>query len=178
VNPSSIARRYAKALFELAVEENRFEETGRELKVLSAALEADPELMAALASPTSREERLSAAEVLVATLKPGPSLANGLRLLAERRRLPDLCAIERVYRDLADERTGRVRARVVSAVPLAEDAVQRIGAALALATRRNVVVERAVDPSILGGAVAQVGSHVFDGSLKNQIQQLKQQLKA
>lgn len=179
MNPSSIARRYAKALFELAVEDGRFEETGRELAALSRAVEADEALSVALRSPsTTREDRMAVAEAMAAAIKATPTLANALRLLAERRRLADLPLLERVYRDLADEKAGRVRARVTSAVPLSEEAVQQLSAAIAKATARTLVVERVVDKAILGGAVAQVGSQVFDGSLRNQFEQLKQQLKA
>jgi F-type H+-transporting ATPase subunit delta len=179
VNASGIARRYAKALFELAVEDGGFEQTGRELVALRSAFESDPSLVVALSSPlTTREDRLGVAEALVAAIRPGPTLANTLRLLADRRRLADLPAIERTYRELADEKAGRVRARLVSAAPLSEETAALIGAALAQATQRTVVVERAVDPALLGGAVAQVGSQVFDGSIRNQIEQLKQQLKA
>lgn len=179
VNPSGISRRYAKALFELAVEEGRFEETGRELASFVRAFETDPGLAVALASPsTTREDRLAVAEALIAAIKPSTTLANTLRLLADRRRLGDLPSLERTYRELADQKAGRVRAKVTSAVPLTEDAAARIGAALTAATQRTVVIERAVDPTILGGAVAQVGSQVFDGSIRNQIEQLKAQLKA
>jgi F-type H+-transporting ATPase subunit delta len=179
VNPSSIARRYARALFELAVEDGQFEAIGRELATIREALESDPDMLAALHSPsTTREERAAVAEALIRALKSGPTLANSLRLLADRRRLTELPAIERVYRDLADDKAGRVRAQVVSAVPLTEDAAGKLVAALSKATRRNVVVERSVNASILGGAVAKVGSQVFDGSIKSQLAQLKEQLKA
>ena len=179
VNPSRIARRYAKALFELSVEEGRFEQTGQELGAIGAAVDSDPELVRALSSPsTTREDRLGMAEALIAALKPGPALANALRLMAERRRLAELSSVARVYRDLTDERSGRLRARVISAKALPDEAAQRIGAALSAATRHEVVLERSVDPALLGGAVAQLGSRVFDGSVKNQIAQLKQQLKA
>ncbi|MGC4117816.1 MAG: F0F1 ATP synthase subunit delta [Myxococcales bacterium] len=179
MNASGISRRYAKALFELAVEDGKFEEMGRELASLRAAFESDPALVTALANPaTTREDRMSVAEALIGALKPSPLLANTLRLLADRRRLADLPALERTYRDLADEKSGRVRAKVTTAVPLAEDVATHLSAALQKATAHTVVVERAVDPAILGGAVAQVGSQVFDGSIRNQIEQLKQQLKA
>jgi len=179
VNASGISRRYAKALFELAVEDGRFEEIGRELAMLEGAFSADPELTAALNSAaTTHEERMAVAEALIAAIKPSPLVANTLRLLADRRRLGDLPALERTYRDLADAKAGRVRAKVTSAVPLSEEAAARIAAALKAATAANVIVERAVDPAILGGAVAQVGSQVFDGSLRNQFEQLRTQLKA
>jgi F-type H+-transporting ATPase subunit delta len=178
VNPSSIARRYAKALFELAAEEGRVDEVGAQLAELRVALDSDPDLLAALRSPASREQRLALAEALVAALKASPTLANTLRLLADRARLAQLGEVEAVFRALADERAGRIRARVVSAVPLSDDAAARVSAALAQATHRNVVLERAVDSEILGGLVAQVGSKVFDASIRNQIAQLRRQLKA
>jgi len=178
VNPSSIARRYARALFDLAVEEGRFEETGKELAAIRAGLESDPTLDAALRSPSTREQRQGLAEALIAALKPSVSLANTLRLLADRGRLAELPTIEAVYRTFADEKAGRVRARVTSAVVLTDDAAAKLRVALSAATKREVVLERAVDPAILGGVVAQVGSQLFDGSIKNQLSQLKRQLKA
>lgn len=179
MNASGIARRYAKALFELAVEEGKFEEVGRELAALRAAFESDPDLGTALANPAaSREDRKAFAEALIGALKPSPMLANMLRLMADRRRLADLPALERTYRELADQKASRVRARVTTAVPVTEEVASHLVAALQKVTRGNVIIERAVDPAILGGAVAQVGSQVFDGSLRNQIEQLKQQLKA
>lgn len=179
MNSSGIARRYAKALFDLAVEEGRFEEIGQELASVSAAFKADPNLIAALRSPsTTREERLAVASALADAVRARPILANTLKLLADRARLAELSDVERVYRELADDRSGRLRAKVVSAIPLSDEAAARLGMALSKATRRNVVVERSVDANILGGVIAQVGSEVFDGSIRNQISQLKQQLKA
>ena len=179
MNPSSIARRYAKALFELASDEGKLEEVGAQLEAARAALESDADLLGVLKSPsTTHEDRLAVAEALAREIKAGPTLANALRLLADRRRLADLPAMAGVYRALADERAGRVRARVTSAVPLGDDAAAKLAAALGAATQRNVVLERAVDKAILGGVVTQVGSQVFDGSILNQLAQLKRQLKA
>jgi F-type H+-transporting ATPase subunit delta len=178
VNTTSIARRYARALFELAVEEGRFEEVGAELARVASALESDPDLMVALRNPvTSREEKLHLAEAISAALKLSPLVANGLRLLAERSRLADLPLLERVYRELADAKAGRLRARVISAVPLSEESARSIARLLSGTGVRNVVVERSVDPSILGGVVAQVGSKVYDGSLRTQLGELGRQLK-
>lgn len=178
MNTTSIARRYARALFELAVEESRFEEVGAELARVAAALEADPDLMVALRNPvTSREEKLQLAEAISAALKLSPLVANGLRLLAERSRLADLPLLERAYRALADAKAGRLRARVISAVPLSEESARSIARLLSGTGVRNVVVERSVDPSILGGVVAQIGSKVYDGSLRTQLGELGRQLK-
>ncbi len=178
MNISSVSRRYARALFELAVEEGRFEEAGAELARVAAVLEADPALVVALRNPvTSREEKLHLAEVISGALKLSPMVANGLRLLAVRSRLADLPQLERFYREMADVKAGRLRARVVSAVPITEESARRIAQLVSGAAARSVVVERSVDASILGGIVAQVGSKVYDGSLKTQLRELGRLLK-
>jgi F-type H+-transporting ATPase subunit delta len=179
VNISSIARRYARAVFELAVEEGRFEEVGRELAVVRVALQTDADLMAALTNPsTTREEKLRVIDALAPALKLSGTVVNALRLLAERNKLVSLPQVEAVYRDMADQKAGRLRAKVISAVPLSEEAAASIAAGLSKATSRNVVIDRAVDPRVLGGVVAQVGSMVYDGSVKSQLEDLKKQLKA
>jgi F-type H+-transporting ATPase subunit delta len=178
VNTSSISRRYARAIFELAVDEGRFEEVGAELARVVSVLEADPDLVVALRNPvTSREEKLHLAEVIGGVLKLSAVVANGLKLLAERSRLSDLLHLQRFYGEMADEKAGRLRARVVSAVPITEESARKIAQLVSGAAARSVVVERSVDASILGGVVVQVGSKVYDGSLKTQLRELGRQLK-
>jgi F-type H+-transporting ATPase subunit delta len=179
LNENSIARRYARAVFDLAVEAQQFEEVGRELARVRAALEADPSLLEVLRDPRiTREERQGVAGALIEALGTGSIVANTLRLMADRARLAEVPALEQVYRQLADERAGRVRAQVVSARPLTEDDARHIAQLLERVTRRNVILERRVDPGLLGGVVARVGSRVYDGSLRNQFERLEKQLKA
>ena len=159
----SIARRYAKALFSLAA--------------LGAALAGSPELRDALASPASREQRRALAEGLARPLALEREPANLLLLLAERNRLGQLAAVADAFRALADEKLGRVRARLVSAVPLGGAAASGIAEKLAAAAKAEVLVERAVDPVLLGGVVAQVGSVVYDGSVRTQLEALRRALK-
>ncbi len=78
---------------------------------------------------------------------------------------------------MADARSGRVRGKVTSAVPLAAEAVANLTRSLEQITQRAVVLETAVDPSLLGGVSAQVGSVVYDGSLKTQLEDMRRQLK-
>ena len=79
--------------------------------------------------------------------------------------------------ELADVELGRVRARVTSAVPLDDASVAAIAEKLAASTQKKVLVERVVDPAILGGVVAQVGSLVYDGSVRTQLEDLRKTLK-
>lgn len=176
---ASIARRYGKALFELAEEEGRFEEIGDTLSSLSQAIRDNAELEALLCDPVgSRDAMLAVVEALGTGLELDPLLQNLLRLMAGRRRLHALADVASVYAELADRKVGRVRARVTSATELPEEILKQIRTGLERATAKQVVADRAVDPRILGGVVAQIGSTVFDGSLKAQLEDLGKQLKA
>jgi hypothetical protein len=79
--------------------------------------------------------------------------------------------------DLADARLGRVRAKVTSAVPLAPEEAKRIAQKLAQGAGAEVIVETLVDEALLGGVVAQVGSLVYDGSVRSQLEELRRAMK-
>jgi F-type H+-transporting ATPase subunit delta len=174
----SIARRYAKALFDLAVEQNQVEPWAQSLLSLKKAVEGSPELRQVLQNPVyTREQRHGLAAELARAAQLGPDPANLLKLLADRNRLAYLSGIADTFGRLADDKLGRVRATVTSAVPMEAAAVAALEHKLAAATRAQVVLERAVDPALLGGAVAQVGSFVYDGSLRSQLEDLRRTLK-
>jgi F-type H+-transporting ATPase subunit delta len=132
-----------------------------------------------LHNPTvSRQEKVKFAQVVAQAMHANRLVANTLLLMAEKGRLAYLPQVERFYAEFADRRAGRLRATVISAVPLENQAVQRMGEIFSRATRQNVTIKRQVDPSIIGGIVAQIGSQLFDGSTRNQLAQLKKQLQA
>ena len=186
----SIARRYAKALFSLADEKGQIEQWAKGLEVLRHLL-TWPELREAVSNPSmERERRRAIAKGLaVAVEVASPKLLaaavlgleedvrNLLLLLADRNRLAYLPAILDNYRALSDQRLGRVRAKVTSAVALGDDESRRIADNLARATKAQVILETAVDPSLLGGVVAQVGSLVYDGSVRAQLEELRRAMK-
>jgi F-type H+-transporting ATPase subunit delta len=174
----SIARRYAKALFSLAVEKGRVEPWSESLQSLKEGVEGSPDLREVLSNPVySREQRRAIVEKLAAALRLESEPANLLFLLGDRNRLGYLGAIVDTFRALADEHLGRVRAKVTSAVPLDTSAAQAIADRLSQATKATVLLDREVDPALLGGVVAQVGSLVYDGSLRTQLEDLRRQLK-
>jgi F-type H+-transporting ATPase subunit delta len=174
----SIARRYAKALFSLADEQGQVEQWSAGLDGLGRALTSSPELRETLSSPVfEKEQRRGVVAALGKALGFTGSAADFLLLLADRDRLAYLPAIIQDFRDLADARLGRVRAKVTSAVPLAPGEAQRIAEKLAQAEKAQVIVETAVDAALLGGAVAQVGSMVYDGSVRSQLEELRRAMK-
>jgi F-type H+-transporting ATPase subunit delta len=97
-------------------------------------------------------------------------------LLLERRRIVLLPSIARAYRDMADAHLGRVRAQITSAEPLAAAALDRVRRSLEQRTGKQVIVETAVDPDLIGGLVARVGDLVLDGSVRTQLSDLRAKL--
>jgi F-type H+-transporting ATPase subunit delta len=174
----SITRRYAKALFDIAVEQGKVEAWSESLLSLKGAVESSAELRDVLVNPIyTKDQRRAIAGKLVAALRLDPEPANLLYLLGDRNRLAYLGAIVDTFGVLADEKLGRVRARVTSAVPLDPPSAQAIADKLARATSAQVIVDRTVDPSLIGGVVAQVGSLTFDGSVRTQLEDLRRTLK-
>jgi len=173
-----IARRYAKALFGLATETGKVEAWATSLLSLKQAVEGSPDLRDVLSNPVySKDQRRAIVEKLASGLSLDSEPRSLLLLLGDRNRLSYLSAIVDTFRDYADEHLGRVRAKVTSAVKLDEAAAQAIADKLSHATKATVLLDRAVDPAILGGVVAQVGSIVFDGSVRTQLEDLRTQLK-
>lgn len=171
----SIARRYARALLE-AVGDS-FERPHADLMALVRSIEASPEAIAFFADPTVRkEEKRAFVERWIEGSKIDPMIANLLRLLADRDRLALLPGIARVFDAMVDERKGRVKARVRSAVELTDEETTKLRDALTRATQKEVELEVGVDPEILGGLIAEVGSTVFDGSMRTQLASLRKEL--
>jgi F-type H+-transporting ATPase subunit delta len=174
----TIARRYAKALFALAVESKRVEPWAQTLEALRSAVLGSPDLRDVLSNPVySKDQRRAIVAQLAAALKLDPEPANLLFLLGDRNRLGYLAAVVDTFRELADQHLGRLRAKVTSAVKLDDGAAQAIADELSRKHGAQILLDRAVDPAILGGVVAQVGSLVYDGSVRTQLEDLRKQLK-
>jgi len=173
----SVARRYAKALFEIGVADGSFERYGKELDDLAKVYDDAPDLRVALENPMVKvTEKQAVLSRILPRVAPSPQMGRFANLLLERGRLGLLRGIARAYRQLADARAGQVRARVTSAKPLGEPELDRVRRALEARTGRKVIIETAVDPELIGGVVARVGDLVLDGSVRARLGELRQKL--
>jgi F-type H+-transporting ATPase subunit delta len=173
MHSTAAARRYARALFSLAGEEARVAEVRDELAALGRVFNENADLQHAIFRPLHpAAERRAVLGAVGASLGSSRTVTNFLRLLVDRRRLIDFDAICQEYCRLADVAAGRILAEVVSATPLREEQRERLRHALAARTGKQVELAESVDPALLGGAVANVGGMVFDGSLRTQLAQL------
>lgn len=173
----SVSRRYARALFSIGVDRGTFEQLGKELDAVAELWVGSSELREALANPVFKaSEKRAVMEKILPRLAPTLDVQKFVLLLLERRRLPAVPNIARAYRDMADEHTGRVRATVTSAQPLAAAELERVRQSLARRTGKQVLIEASVDSALIGGLVARVGDLVLDGSVRTQLGTLRDKL--
>lgn len=173
----SVARRYAKALFELGVSQGAVDRFGQELEDLMRAYDQSNDFRLAMQNPVVKPaEKQAILRAVLPRVAPSPEVQRFAGLLLTRGRISLLRIISRAYRELADARAGQVRATVTTATPLGAGDLDRVRRALERRTGRKVIVETAVDPDLIGGVVARVGDLVLDGSVRTQLDEMRRRL--
>jgi F-type H+-transporting ATPase subunit delta len=173
-----IAKRYSRALFNLASEAKAIEQHGSELDEFNRILKDLPELGNALRNPLYPEAaKKTLFQKVASQLELSPIVKNFLTLLVEKGRIQHLPEIADYYHRLMDEHSGIARAKVKAASELGEAEVGEIAAALEKKFGKKIIVEYEVDPSLVGGVFAQIGDLVLDGSVKRQLLNFKESLK-
>lgn len=173
----TIARRYAGALADVAVESGQSDLTQQELRDWEAMMTQNRDLFTAFSNPSIAhltKERLL--EELISRANPSKTTANFLRVLLRNSRLVELSAINEKFAEVLDERNGVTSANVISARELSEEEKAELKANLQKMTGKEVNLEFSIDENVIGGAVTRVGSVVYDGSVKTQLESLKQQM--
>ena len=167
----SVARRYAKALYELATEDNAVGEIG-------AALSEVAKAVSEIGADALREEALDAdarsaiGNALAAKVGRDGTLGKFFKLVADRDRLGRLPQIAQWYAKLADEAAGRVEVGITAAGKLAEPQIEAIRAAFKQIAKREVVARIDTDPELLGGAIVELDGRVYDGSIRSALARL------
>ena len=171
---NAIARRYAKALVQLAAEEQRMEPIHGELTRFETVLLAQNALKSVLINPAyGIDEKRAIMQDVIGRLDISGTVANFMLLLLDRGRIGFLSAIIASYGAYADELSGVVRPILCTAMPLEADQVQGIKDVLIKATGKKVVLSVEVDPALIGGVVTKIGDMVYDGSIRTQLNQIE-----
>ena len=175
---SSVARRYARALFSLAQEAGvgAIDTVSAQLGAVAEALSVSDASHALLSPGTPPARQRAAVDSLASSLLP--LVVSFLKLLIERGRFEGLPQIASAFAAMVDLAQGRVRATVTAAQPLSDQDVALVQQALAKATGKTITLSAAVDPSLVGGLTADVGGVLYDGSIKTQLAKLRESLKA
>ncbi len=175
---TTLAKRYATALVEIAQEKNALDKYAEDLDSLSKLVEESRDFREILINPVfTRDDKKKIAGPVLQKMGADPMVINFVYLLIDRKRIDQLAGIEKAFRAKVDDIRGITRGQVVSAEPLGAAELGRVTDALAKVTGKQVVVTTKVDPSLIGGLVARVGDMVFDGTIRTQLNQLKESLK-
>ena len=174
---NELIRGYAEALFAVVKAEGELDRVEDELYRFGKVLDSNHELKQALSDRSiDRTQRTKILDELLADKVSQHTLAL-LSMVVEQGRGKQLPEIVTQLSSLAAEARDAVVAEVRSAVPLDDKQQQELAAALSKATKKKVEVKVIVDPSVLGGVVAQVGDTVIDGTIKHRLDQMKEQVR-
>jgi F-type H+-transporting ATPase subunit delta len=170
-----IAQVYARALFEVAQERDSLDEIRSELGAFADAMHSSRDLMLFFFSPyfSAQEKKDGLKRALT---DPNPEFENFLEALIERHRMPVIFRIRTEFDGLWDEARRLLPVKVTSAVALDEATINQIGERIGSQVDREIQLSSDVDPDILGGIVLRVGNLILDASIKNRLEQLRQQV--
>jgi len=173
----AVAQRYAKALVEVAFEENIEHKVTEDLRTYEEIFHAVPGLLDTLHNPAvtrTAKERLL--HEIMARYPVDGITSNFLRVLLRHNRIRFFTSICEAYEKLVSERKGMMHARVTTAEPLSETEVLRLAEKLGTVTGKQVKIDLETDSEILGGVIVQMGSTVYDGSVRTRLTEMRRLL--
>jgi F-type H+-transporting ATPase subunit delta len=172
-----IARVYAEALFDSAKKAKKLDAIHEQLGEFADALAGNREMQLFFFSPyfSSAEKEEGLDKALDGA---EPELANFLKLLIEKHRMPVIFRIRRNLDALWAKENKRLGVTVTSAVELDPEVVEQIGKEIEKQTGQTVELQSRVDPNVIGGLVLQVGNMVLDASVKNRLDKLRRSVAA
>src|SRR5712692_759747 len=173
----TVARRYASALADVVLQRGEAAEVQAELASWEEMIQLTPNLLEVFRNPTiALDHKRAVLNKLIERAKPRRTTVNFLKVLLQNQRLTELSEINRKFAEALDERAGVVAATVTTARAVPERSQQQLHAKLTGLTGKKVRVDFATDPDLLGGIVTRIGSTVYDGSVRNQLKQIKEKM--
>jgi F-type H+-transporting ATPase subunit delta len=174
---SDLAKRYARAFFDIAVEEGKLEEYGGELAGFTSIVAENKSLQEFLSNPIfDLKSKKTVIDDLLGRVKMSERTANLLRLLVDKQRIGMLGEMENAYRDLMDKSLKKVRVSVRTAYPLTSELEGALRVRVAEMTGKEVEMTVEDDSSLIGGLVVRVGDTLYDGSIKTQLGNIRKLL--
>ncbi|QCR31429.1 F0F1 ATP synthase subunit delta [Lysinibacillus sp. SGAir0095] len=173
---STIANRYAEALFQLALEKQVVAEVNADLEELVKGIETTPELVSLLTTPKFSIDRKKqiVAEVFA---NANPIVVNTLVLLIEKKRFNEIGNLAESFKQLAAEAQGSAEATVFSTRALTDSEKDEISSSFGkLVGKEKLTITNVIEPSILGGVRVQIGNYIFDNTVASKLENLKRTL--
>ena len=173
----AVARRYASALADVVLERGEAAEVQHELQQWERVLQDNAGLQEVFRNPTiALDQKRGVLKKLLERAKPRETTANFLKVLLQNQRLTELSEINKKFAEILDERAGMVAAKVTTARPVPDNMRQGLQQKLTALTQKKVRLNFEQDPELIGGLVTRIGSTVYDGSVRNQLQLIKEKM--
>jgi len=177
--PMVVANRYARALADVVATRWDFSKVLQELEDFANVYRANPELQQVFASPAvPSPEKTKVLEAIGQKMGQSPVTLNFLRVLLANYRMPLLEEAVQAYRKIAYERLGIVQVTLTSASDLSDAERESVAARFRDLTGKQVEIDFRIDRELLGGVLAQIGSTVYDGSVRGNLARIREQLMA
>jgi F-type H+-transporting ATPase subunit delta len=172
-----LSRRYAKALFDLGRQDGAYLKYGKELNEVVTSFKASPDFRHVMSSPVFTVDVRK--KILEAVLNKGgvsSMIRNFLNLLVDKNRIGSLESINDSYLRLTDEASNISHAEITTARPLKKETLDRVIKTFEVITSRSIRAEVKEDPAIIGGIIVKIGDTFWDGSIKAQMEGLRESL--
>jgi F-type H+-transporting ATPase subunit delta len=174
---SKVSKRYAKALFSLGQEDGSYEQYGLDLEAFTTFFKENMEFRQVIANPIfPLEERKKLLHFVLGQSQFSDTVKNFLNLLLDKERMRGIEAIAEHYKRLSDEVSGIARAEIITARPLKTEAMERLEKSLEALVSKKIKSEISEDKSLIGGVVVKIGDLILDGSIRAQLEGLKESL--
>ena len=173
----TVARRYATALADIVTKTNETNKIKTELKSWESLIAENANLHEVFGNPAIQQtQKEKVLESLIEKTQPAKTTANFLRILLRNGRLTELAQINNKFESVLQERSGVISAKITSARPLGDDEKRELQSNLEKMTGKRVDLDFDINQELIGGVVTTIGSTVYDGSVKTQLENLKAQL--
>ena len=177
MSSQTVARRYASALADVILERNEEEQVQEELAGWEAMISGNARLLEAFSNPTvAYQQKDGVLKELIGRTKVGSTTANFLRILLKNQRLAELPQVNAKLAQIMDERAGVISALVLSARPVSDPIKTSLEQKLREITGKRIRLSFDTDETLLGGIVTRIGSTIYDGSVRNQLERLGEEL--
>ena len=174
---SKVSKRYAKALFSLGQEDGNYEQYGRDLEAFTRIFRENEEFRQVIANPIfALEDRKAVLHLVLDKSRFSDTVKNFLNLLLDKERIGGIEAIAEYYTRLSDEMSGIARDEIITAKALKKEAMERLEKALQALVSKKIKSEIREDEGLIGGIVVKLGDLVLDGSIRAQLEGLKESL--
>lgn len=171
-----VSKTYSQALFEVALESNKFDEFIEEFKFIVSVCKEQPEFYEILKTPKINisEKKKMIDEIFQG--KISQEIINFTKIILEKRRVKNLFSISKEFERMVYEHKGIVKAKAITTIPLGKREIDKLQKKLSDVTQKSVILENEIDKSLIGGVMIKLGDRVIDGTIKGKLEQLENSL--